>query len=139
MRIKRLLAVISVMAVALPRAVAAQAVCPTEGNATRAKVVRLLTSQSRAELRQQYGLTNVDPAHLVLLTDAVNGAACQQLRDIVKPGQSGRYPQVFSYYYADGFYFVAFAWVVPAGQVWTAYAPVMVFRSDFTYVDAFAM
>jgi hypothetical protein len=85
-------------------------------------------------------MTNVYPANVVLLTDATNAAACQRLRDMVRtPSTQTRYPRAFSYYYADGFYFVSYTWVVPQGRVYTGFAPLVVLRSDFTYVDTFGM
>ena len=138
-RVLALLIVIASSGAAGARPAAAQSTCPPEANETRAKVIRFLTSERHAAFRQQYGITGVNAANVVLLTDAANSAACQQLRGMVKPGQSGRYPTVASYYYADGFYFVPVVWVIPAGRIWTAYSPLFVFRSDFSYVDAFAM
>lgn len=122
-----------------PQRVAAQSTCPPEAGNSRAQVVRLLTSESWAALRQQHGMTGVNPANVVLLTDAADSAACQRLRSTVKPGQAGRYPTVASYHKADGFYFVSVVWVVPPGRIWTAFSPLLVFRSDFSFVESFAM
>jgi hypothetical protein len=123
----------------LPQHAAAQSTCPPEAGNSRAHMVRFLTSESRAALRQQHGITGVNPANVVLLTDAADMAACQRLRSTVQPGQAGRYPTVASYYKADGFYFVSVVWVVPAGWIWTAFSPLLVFRSDFSFVESFAM
>ncbi|HSU14722.1 hypothetical protein [Longimicrobium sp.] len=98
---------------------------------------RFLTAENWATPRQQYGITAAESS-LVLLTDGSDAAACQRLRAMVQP-VNARYPQVFSYYRAGGFYFVAFTWVVPDGRIWTGFSPLLVLNSDFTVVNSFAM
>jgi hypothetical protein len=132
------LSIAGFVALRAPHTMSAQSTCPGEANGSRAKVVQFLTSPNTHAYRQQYGMGSVDPTHLVLLTDTGNLAACERLRSTVHPGQSGRYPTTSSYYYADGFYFVSVVWVVPAGRIWTAFSPLIVFRGDFSYVNGFA-
>ena len=121
-----------------PADAAVQTTCPAEAARTRDNVVRFLTSSNFASSRQQYGMTGVDPSHLVLLNDAQNGTVCQKLRNTVQP-QPGRFPLATSYYYAYGFYFVSTTWIVPEGRIWTGYSPLVILRSDLTYVDTFGI
>lgn len=119
-------------------AAAAQTTCPAEAARTRNNVVRFLTGENWASDRQAYGIA-VSPSSLELMTDATDAAACQQLRAMVGEPQNARYPQVFSYYKAGGFYFVAFTWVLPEGRIWTGFTPLVILRNDFSYVDTYGM
>lgn len=115
---------------------AAQSTCPTEAPRTRIKVERFLTGTAWAADRQQFGITGTAP---VLLTDATDSAVCQRLRSIIGNPVNARFPLAFSYYKVAGFYVVATTAVVPEGEVWTGSSPLLVLRSDFTYVNTFAM
>jgi hypothetical protein len=116
-----------------------QSSCPPEAAGTRAKVARFLTSADFTDERQTFGVGAANPTGVVLLTDASHAAICEQLRAMVGQPQGGRYPKVPSYYSVDGFYFVSFSTVVPQGRMWLGFAPLVVLRSDFTYLGTFAM
>lgn len=113
--------------------------CPPEAAGTRAKVARFLTSADFADERQTYGMSAASPTGVVLLTDGSHAAICDRLRAMVGQPQGGRYPKVPSYYSVDGFYFVSFSTVVPQGRMWLGFTPLVVLRSDFTYLGTFAM
>jgi hypothetical protein len=115
-----------------------QAACPADNDRARGNVLRFLTSASFESARAQYGMAGVNPANLRVLTSPQDAAACQRLASTVRPA-AGRFPSAASYYFADGFYFVAQTWVVPADQLWTGFSPLLVFKSDLTYLEAYAM
>lgn len=140
MRVSALLAVIcscvALSAVASATTVA-QSACPPEAARTRAIVARFLTEENWAASRQENAIT-VASSSVVLLTDAADAPVCQKLRAMVEP-VNNRYPQIFSYYKAGGFYFIVSRSTVPSGRIWTGFSPLLVLRSDFTVVNSFAM
>lgn len=117
---------------------AAPSVCPAENARARAITHRFLTSPAFAQFRTAHGMGGVDPASLRLLTDAVDGPACQKLRDMIGITPA-RYPRVLTYYSAGGFYFAATTWVLPPDRMWISHAPLLVFDGQLNYLDAYAM
>lgn len=120
-------------AAALLAPVAGQAQCTADDTLAREGVVELLTSQALASFRQEYGITQVDPSHLRLLTDAQDAALCSQLRNRVNLASNTDY-QPYNprpvYYKADGFIFVAVALTPPSGHVLTMQTPLAVLDSS---------
>lgn len=118
---------------------AGQSTCPTEAARTRNNVVRFLTGASWLGERQQLGIPALSAGDVVLLSDPADAAVCQRIAAMIGPVQNARFPHVFSYYRAGNLYFVAFTPVVPDGRIWTGFSPLVVLRSDFTYLETFGM
>jgi hypothetical protein len=100
-------------------------VCPGEHPYVRGSV---LAHISYDRTRQAYGLTAVDTTHFRLLTDPGDTAVCQRFRSTVNysPGWTTT-DMAWSYYTADGFYFVA---GVPT-KVGSGYGLLLIFDSAF--------
>ncbi|HET6233133.1 MAG TPA: hypothetical protein VFE05_23855 [Longimicrobiaceae bacterium] len=112
--------------------------CPAETERTRAVVTRFLTSPYTSPLRSDYGLQNVSSASVRTLTDAQDAATCQALQGTVQLS-SNPYPQITSYFYADGFYFVPVVYVVPPNRNFMGHDGLIVLDQNLRYVSSFAM
>lgn len=123
-----------------PHRTAVQAVpaCPVENTQIRAMAHRFMSSPSFAESRQRLGLGALTPADLRLLTDATDAAACNVLRERV-PLTPRKYPRVATYYRVGSHYLVIFTQVVPPGETYITWHPLIVLDSSFAFRDAFAM
>jgi hypothetical protein len=114
---------------------AAPSACQAETPRMRALVTRLLTSPALAPLRADHGLQGVRPNRVNSVTDR---AACSALARAVHLS-SGPYPQVTSYFYADGFYFVPVVYVVPPNRNFMGHDGLIVLDQNLHYVSSFAM
>jgi hypothetical protein len=114
------------------------AVCPADNPNLKERVVRLLQAPGAQAVRQRDGWANVNAANLRVLTDASHATVCQWLRtNVTFPTQD----RITSYYYADGYYFVATERlrIQPPGTILLGgWEPIIVIRSNLTLVGSYA-
>lgn len=76
------------------------------------------------------------------LADSTDAAICNQLRAMVPPRTQTRYPEVDTYFVADGFYFVATPRNMPENELYISWLPLLIFKrqlKDWRFVGAVAM
>jgi hypothetical protein len=90
--------------------------CPAVDGVIR-NAIRLYVSDAR--VRNDVGLTAVDPDHLRPLDDAQDATVCQFLAAQAQVSPNGAYAARWAYFEADGFYFAGVVGVTSNG----AYVP----------------
>lgn len=116
----------------------ATSACPSEDPRARAMAHRFLSSPSFAESRGRLGMEAASPAELRLLADGADADACAALAERV-PLTPRKYPRVATYYRVGSHYLVIFTQVVPPGETYITWHPLIVLDDGFTFRDAFAM
>lgn len=115
------------------------AVCPAEAASIREVAQHFLTAPAHQPSRTAVGVGDGAAPQLRLLTDSQDSYACSRLNEeFGASGQAGEW--AWSYYTADGYYFVATKHIGSAsGAQRVGFAPFAVYNASFQRVGGFLM